>query len=98
MTTPSFENVAVMGAGAVGCYFGAMLARAGAQVRLIGRPALVEAVQPGRVGVFGRLFKMPLDPFATPHTARAPRPRPVLVTLQTPPTQPPPQTTLPPLP
>jgi 2-dehydropantoate 2-reductase len=44
MTTPSFENVAVMGAGAVGCYFGAMLARAGAQVRLIGRPALVDAV------------------------------------------------------
>jgi 2-dehydropantoate 2-reductase len=44
MTTPLFENVAVMGAGAVGCYFGAMLARAGAQVRLIGRPALVDAV------------------------------------------------------
>jgi 2-dehydropantoate 2-reductase len=44
MTTPSFENVAVMGAGAVGCYFGAMLARAGARVRLIGRPALVDAV------------------------------------------------------
>ena len=37
MTIPSFENVAVMGAGAVGAYFGAMLARAGAQVRLIGR-------------------------------------------------------------
>jgi len=33
-----------MGAGAVGCYFGAMLARAGATVRLIGRPALVDAV------------------------------------------------------
>src|SRR5258708_26173665 len=43
MTNPSFENVAVMGAGAVGCYFGAMLARAGAQVRLIGRPGLVDA-------------------------------------------------------
>ena len=44
MTDPSFENVAVMGAGAIGCYFGAMLARSGAHVRLIGRPALVEAV------------------------------------------------------
>jgi 2-dehydropantoate 2-reductase len=44
MTNPSLETVAVMGAGAVGCYFGAMLARAGATVRLIGRPALVEAV------------------------------------------------------
>jgi 2-dehydropantoate 2-reductase len=44
MTNPSLENVAVMGAGAVGCYFGATLARAGATVRLIGRPALVDAV------------------------------------------------------
>jgi len=44
MTTPSFGHVAVMGAGAVGCYFGAMLARAGVPVRLIGRPALVDAV------------------------------------------------------
>lgn len=44
MTNPSLENVAVMGAGAVGCYFGAMLARAGATVRLIGRPALVDAI------------------------------------------------------
>jgi 2-dehydropantoate 2-reductase len=44
MTNPSLENVAVMGAGAVGCYFGAMLARAGATVRLIGRPVLVDAV------------------------------------------------------
>ena len=44
LTSPSLENVAVMGAGAVGCYFGAMLARAGATVRLIGRPALVDAV------------------------------------------------------
>jgi 2-dehydropantoate 2-reductase len=44
MADSSIENVAVMGAGAVGCYFGAMLARAGANVRLIGRPALVDAV------------------------------------------------------
>jgi 2-dehydropantoate 2-reductase len=44
MNSSSLNNVAVMGAGAVGCYFGAMLARAGANVRLIGRPALVEAV------------------------------------------------------
>lgn len=37
-------RVAVMGAGAVGSYFGAMLARAGVPVRLIGRAAHVEAV------------------------------------------------------
>lgn len=38
-------KIAVMGAGAVGCYYGAMLARAGHSVTLIGRPALVEAVR-----------------------------------------------------
>lgn len=38
-------KVAVMGAGAVGCYFGGMLARAGHEVVLIGRPGLVEAVR-----------------------------------------------------
>ena len=40
-------KVAVMGAGAVGCYYGAMLARAGHEVVLIGRPAHVEAVRAG---------------------------------------------------
>jgi 2-dehydropantoate 2-reductase len=37
-------KVAVMGAGAVGCYYGAMLARAGHEVVLIGRPSHVDAV------------------------------------------------------
>jgi 2-dehydropantoate 2-reductase len=37
--------VAVMGAGAVGCYYGGVLARAGHDVTLIGRPHHVEAVQ-----------------------------------------------------
>ncbi|MCJ2049745.1 ketopantoate reductase family protein [Methylobacterium sp. J-070] len=38
-------NVAVVGAGAVGCYYGFLLARAGHAVTLIGRPALVAAVR-----------------------------------------------------
>ncbi len=38
-------KVAVMGAGAVGCYYGAMLARAGHSVTMIGRPAHVEAMR-----------------------------------------------------
>ena len=37
-------KVAVMGAGAVGCYFGGMLARAGHEVMLIARPQHVEAI------------------------------------------------------
>ena len=44
MTIPHLPRVAVMGAGAVGCYYGAVLAKAGHAVTLIGRPALVEAV------------------------------------------------------
>ncbi len=36
-------RVAVLGAGAVGCFFGAMLARAGHEVTLIGRPLHVDA-------------------------------------------------------
>lgn len=39
------RGVAVMGAGAVGCFYGAQLALAGEAVTLIGRAALVQAVQ-----------------------------------------------------
>src|SRR3984885_1883775 len=38
-------KVAVVGAGAVGCYYGGMLARAGHDVTLIGRPQHVEAIE-----------------------------------------------------
>lgn len=38
-------RVAVVGAGGVGSYFGGMLARAGSDVTLIGRPAHVEAIR-----------------------------------------------------
>lgn len=40
-----WPRVAVYGAGAVGCYFGAKLAEAGAPVTLIGRPAHVEVIR-----------------------------------------------------
>jgi 2-dehydropantoate 2-reductase len=43
-------RIAVVGAGAVGCYFGGMLARAGELVTLIGRAPHVEAV--ARKGLF----------------------------------------------
>ena len=38
-------KIAVMGAGAVGCYYGGLLARAGHAVTLIGRPIHVEAIR-----------------------------------------------------
>ncbi len=38
-------KIAIMGAGAVGCYYGAMLARAGHAVTLITRPQHVQAIQ-----------------------------------------------------
>lgn len=44
MSTDSSPKVAVMGAGAVGSYFGAMLARGRAEVTLIGRAAHVGAI------------------------------------------------------
>jgi len=39
------EHVAILGAGAVGCYFGGMLARAGVRVTLIGREQHVSAIK-----------------------------------------------------
>ena len=43
-TAKKIIKVAVMGAGAVGCYYGGMLARAGHEVVLIARPQHVEAI------------------------------------------------------
>lgn len=49
-------SVAVMGAGAVGCYFGGMLARAGHDVVLIGRPAHVQAIEAAGLRLQTRSF------------------------------------------
>jgi len=45
LNTPTFNHIAVVGAGAVGSFYGAMLARAGHRVTLIGRPAHVQATK-----------------------------------------------------
>ncbi len=50
MKEGNWPTIAVLGAGAVGCYFGGMLARAGAPVTLIGRRQHVEAIN--RSGLF----------------------------------------------
>lgn len=44
-SNPASLRIAVFGAGAVGCYYGGMLARAGHAVTLIGRPSHVQAVR-----------------------------------------------------
>jgi len=49
-------KIVVMGAGAVGCYFGGMLARAGHQMVLIGRPLHVEAIEHGGLRLETRKF------------------------------------------
>lgn len=54
-------KIAVMGAGAVGCYYGAMLARAGHDVVLIGRPALAEAVRQSGLLLESRHFTGPVS-------------------------------------
>jgi 2-dehydropantoate 2-reductase len=45
MTNDTLSPVAVVGAGALGCLFGGLLARAGAAVTLIGRPQHVAAIR-----------------------------------------------------
>lgn len=55
MTSPRLR-VAVMGAGAVGCYFGGLLARAGHDVTLIGRPHHVEAINRDGLHMVTRTF------------------------------------------
>jgi 2-dehydropantoate 2-reductase len=45
MTTETLSPVAVVGAGALGCFFGGMLARSGASVTLVGRPNHVAAIR-----------------------------------------------------
>ncbi|HXM59530.1 MAG TPA: 2-dehydropantoate 2-reductase [Terriglobales bacterium] len=50
MPEKNWPRIAVVGAGAVGCYFGGMLARAGAPVTLVGRAPHVDAIN--RDGLF----------------------------------------------
>jgi 2-dehydropantoate 2-reductase len=45
MSAAPWPKAAVFGAGAVGCYYGGMLARAGAPVTLVGRPVHVAALR-----------------------------------------------------
>ena len=65
-------RIAVMGAGAVGCYFGARLHQAGHQVTLIGRAALAEAVAARGLHLTMRGFDgfLPIEASVSPQAAR----------------------------
>lgn len=68
----AWPRIAVFGAGAVGCYFGARLAQAGAPVTLIARPSHVEAI--ARDGLqlesAGSTTAIPIGASATPEPVR----------------------------
>ena len=64
-------KVAVLGAGAVGCYYGGMLARAGHDVVLIGRPQHVEAIKRDGLRMETRTFDEHVRLDASTETAAA---------------------------
>jgi len=88
MTNPSVaftaRCVAVLGAGAVGSYFGAVLARAGIAVTLIGRPVHVSAIERDGLRVLqdGREWQVAVRAATT--AAAAQDADVVLVTVKTP--------------
>src|SRR4051812_20076647 len=55
-----WPSIAVVGAGAVGCYFGGMLARAGAPVTLIAREQHAEAINHDGLFIDSAQFKAQL--------------------------------------
>ena len=65
-------KIAVMGAGAVGCYYGGMLARAGHGVTLIARPQHVEAIRQHGLHMDTRTFDefVPLTASSDPAAVR----------------------------
>ena len=69
---PEWPRIAVFGAGAVGCFFGAKLAEAGAPVTLIGRAAHIEAIR--RDGLLfdspGATRRVRIDADTTPEPVR----------------------------
>jgi 2-dehydropantoate 2-reductase len=78
------RTVAVLGAGAVGCYFGARLARAGIAVTLIGRPLHVEAIARDGLHVLQHDGDWSVPVWATTDAAAAADADLVLVTVKTP--------------
>jgi 2-dehydropantoate 2-reductase len=78
-----WPRIAVLGAGAVGCYFGGMLARAGAPVTLIGRPRHVEAMNRDGLCLETLHFRQQVPVTATTDVAAARAAEVVLLCVKT---------------
>lgn len=72
MTIRDTPRIAVLGAGAVGCYFGGMLGRAGFPVALIGRPEHVDAINRSGLGIETAAFdeRIPVTASTDPAVTR----------------------------
>src|SRR3954465_15514091 len=72
MAPMDLSRIAVMGAGAVGCYYGGMLARAGHDVTLIGRAQHVDAVRKGGLRLESKAFdeRVPMQASEAPSGVR----------------------------
>lgn len=79
----SWPRVAVFGAGAVGCYFGGMLARAGAPVTLIGRRRHVQAIAANGLWIASRTFQESVPIAATTDASGARAADLVLICVKT---------------
>ena len=77
------QRVAVVGAGAVGGYFGGMLARAGVPVVMIGRPSFVEAVRRDGLRIDSMAFQETVHPEVSVELAAAAGAEVVLLCVKT---------------
>jgi len=79
--------IAVVGAGAVGCYFGGMLARAGARITFIGRPRQVDAMNRNGLSIESARFNERIPVSASTEIEAAREAAVVLVCVKTPDTE-----------
>src|SRR5690606_10202453 len=84
---PETSAVAIVGAGAVGSYFGGMLARGGVPVTLIGRRPHVEAIARDGLRIDGDGFRYRIPVAASTDIAAARGADIVLLTVKTPATE-----------
>lgn len=82
-----WPRVAVLGGGAVGSYFGGMLARAGAPVTLIARQAHADAVTRNGLWIEGRAFQGTVPMLGTTDAAGVENAELVIVSVKTPDTR-----------